>query len=133
MNHTEIRIPDGSLETILNVGTTNDDDVYIDIRVYRYGEVIDVGDITITRDDWNAINKKLNPQKLYQCPVCGDVVTEDDIVKDLTSGGYGMCMCQYCNGHRTLTHYETFTPEELNPPITTGELELIRIMREMMN
>jgi len=139
MNNIEIHKNDGVLETVLNVGMTDLNDIYIDIRVYRYGDVVDVGDITITQDDWNKINRKLNvaesESKLYRCPECGDIVTEADILESLSNGGYGMCMCKFGNGQRVLVQYEPYTKPEPEPELilTPSEIDVIRMIRAVFN
>ena len=135
MSHnTQIIKRDADIETILNTGRTNDGDIYIDIRVYKTGDVIDVGDITLTNEEYNQINNNLNTtektQKLYQCPECGNIVTEDDILEDLTTGGYGMCLCLFGNGQRTLVRYEPYTRKGLTPEITPDEIRLIQMIRD---
>ena len=132
MSHnTQINKQDVDIETILNIGRTNDGEIYIDIRVCRCGDVIGVGDITLTQAEWNRINDNLEQpaQKLFICPECGDIVTEEDILEGLTSGGFGMCLCLYGNGSRIFVDYEPYDPE-LNPPITHGETKLIRAIRK---
>jgi hypothetical protein len=132
-HNTELHKQYDDIEAILNVGRTNDDEIYVDVRVYRQGDVIEVGDITLTQAEWNRINDNLKQpaQKLFICPECGDIVTEDDILESLTNGGFGMCLCMFGNGQRTLIRYEPYNPEELVPPITPGEKELIKIIRRL--
>ena len=136
-HNTQIVKRDGDIETIFNTGRTNDGEIYIDIRVYKTGDVIDVGDITITQKEYDQINDTLgqNPAqdnlKRFKCPECGDIVTEDDILEDLTTGGFGMCLCLFGNGQRTLVRYEPYISDELTPSITPAETELIRTVRNL--
>jgi len=125
---------DLDIGAILNVGRTNDGKIYIDIRVYKTGDVIEVGDITIAQEDWDQINSNLiidEDEKLFVCPKCGDIVTENDILESLTTGGFGMCLCCFGNGHRTLVRYEPYIKEELTPPITPHEIEIIKAVRAL--
>lgn len=126
---------DHDIETILNVGRTNDGKIYIDVRVYRTGDVIEVGDITITQKDWDQINDNLvmtnKDEKLFICPECGDIVTEGDILEDLTTGGFGCCLCKFGNGQRVLVRYEPYIQRISEFTITPGEAELIRIIRRL--
>ena len=130
MSHnTEIRQTEEGCDVILSVGkTAKDGKIYINIRHYHQDDVIDAGDITISHAEWNLINTNLNrnTEKTFICPECGDIVTEDEIMESLTSGGYGMCMCEFGNGQRILVPYESYTPDD---SITPGEMELIRIIR----
>lgn len=132
MNHnTQINkrsIPD--LETILNVGRTATGDIYVDIRVYHYGDIIEVGDVTLTQSEWNTINDNLDrgDVELFICPECGDIVTEEDILESLTSGGFGMCMCKFGDGQRTLVRYDPYTPDV---DITANEARLIKVIRSL--
>ena len=134
-NNTEIHELNGDVETILNVGRTNDGEVYLDIRVYKTGDVIEVGDITLSQSVWDKINDKLNvvntDQKLFRCPECGDIVTEGEILENLTTGGFGMCLCCFGNGQRTLVRYEPYTGEESQFMLATHEIELIRAIRTL--
>ena len=131
-HNTQINKQYDDIEAILNVGRTNDDEIYVDVRVYRQGDVIEVGDITLTEEEWNEINDNLEQpvQKLFVCPKCGDIVTEDDILEDLSTGGFGCCLCSYGNGSRVLVRYKPYDPE-LDAPITPGEKELIKIIRRL--
>ena len=53
-----------------------------------------------------------SPRRLYRCPACGDVITEEEYL-DWLSVGVGYCMCQYTgDGERILTGYEVYTKEE---------------------
>ena len=138
MSHnTQILKRDADIETILNTGRTNDGKIYIDIRVYKTGDVIDAGELILTQKEWNEINENLNMvekgQKLFICPECGDIVTEDEILESLTSGGFGMCLCQFGNGQRTLVRYEPHVLKVLEPTITPGEIELLKIIRRLCN
>jgi len=45
---------------------------------------------------------------MWMCPICGDVVTEEDILDDINEGGFGMCMCSYGNGRRIYIQYERY-------------------------
>jgi len=137
---TEIVRQHKDSEIHLTVGrTTPDGKIYIDIRHYFKGDLIDAGDIVITNTEFNLINTNLEIRKptpkptpkLFICPECGDVVTEEDILKDLTSGGFGCCLCSYGNGSRILVRYEPYTQAKLDPPITPSEIELIRDIREL--
>lgn len=131
-HNTQINHRDADIETILSVGRTDDGGIYIDIRIYRQGDVIEIGDITLTQDEWNTIdnNLKLEQSKLYICPECGDIVTEDDILEDLTTGGFGCCLCMYGNGSRILVRYEPYN-DSLSSPITPTEMRLIKSVREL--
>ena len=130
-HHTQINkktSPD--FETILNVGRTNDGEIYIDVRVYNKGDVIEVGDITVTQTEWDEINDKLNKKdvKRFVCPVCGEIVSETDILESLTTGGYGMCMCKFNNGQRVLVRYDPYE-DDMEP--TANEARLMRIIRTL--
>ena len=133
-NNTEIhKHEDYDIDKILNVGRTNDGEIYIDIRVYRTGDVIEVGDITITQQEWDQISGKLvmvgKDQKLFVCPECGDIVTESEILESLTTGGFGMCLCLFGNGQRTLVRYEPYVREVLE--LTPDEVKLVRSLRRL--
>jgi len=52
--------------------------------------------------------------KLYRCPVCGDVLTEEEYSAQFESGGSGYCYCQFSDGNRILIDYEVFVREETN-------------------
>ncbi len=90
--------------------------------------MLEVGDITITQTEWDTINDNLKQDnvKLFICPECGVVVSESDILEDLTTGGYGMCMCKFGNGQRILVRYDPYMQEAC---ITSNEARLIRIIR----
>ena len=132
-HNTQINKRDADIETIINVGRTNNHDIYVDIRVYKTGDVIDVGDITLTQAQWDNINDNLdlNNPKRFRCPECGDIVTEDEILRDLTLGGFGMCTCLYGDGRRALIQYEPYVSNELKPAITSSETELVKTIRKL--
>lgn len=130
-HNTQInRKTSSDFDTILNVGRTNDGNIYIDIRIYNRGDVVDVGDITITQSEWDEINTNLkqNDVKLFICPECGDIVSQADILEDLTNGGYGMCMCKFGDGQRILVKYDTYVD---GAQITPNEARLMRIIRSI--
>lgn len=132
MNHTTqiIKHTTADIDVILNVGRTNEGEIDLDIRVYRCGDVIDVGDIVLTQADWDKINTDLEriDVELFICPACGAIVSEDDIINDLKSGGYGMCMCKFGNGHRVLVRYDPYTDDSR---VTLNEERLIEIIRNL--
>ena len=35
------------------------------------------------------------PQKLFRCPVCGNIITEDRWLEDMKQGGNGYCACEF--------------------------------------
>ena len=35
------------------------------------------------------------PEKLYLCPACGEIITEEEWLEDLETGGSGYCYCDY--------------------------------------
>lgn len=49
--------------------------------------------------------------KYYKCPNCNDVTTEEEILEECSSGGCGMCYCDYCNG-RILHKYKRISLKE---------------------
>lgn len=130
--NTQIHKQYGDVESILNVGMTSNNGIYVGVRVYRNGDVIEVGDITLTQAEWNQINDNLEEpaQKLFICPECGDIVTDDDILESLTNGGFGMCMCKFGNGSRIFVDYDDYDPK-LDPPITPDEIRLIESLRAL--
>ncbi len=131
-NNTQIqKLHHNGYNTILNVGRTKDDKIYLDIKFYFTNECIDSGEIEITREEWNVINKNLNTEsKLYRCPECGDIVTETEILKDIENGSFGMCFCRYGNGSRILVEYEPYNlNDNLSPPLTKEEIEYIQKLR----
>lgn len=130
-HHTQInKKTSPTFESILNVGRTDNGDIYIDVRVYNKGDVIEVGDITVTQTEWNEINDNLNRNdaRLFVCPECGDIVTEDEILEDLTTGGYGMCTCKFDNGQRILVRYDPYGDDRVS---TSNEARLMRIIRTL--
>ena len=130
-HHTQInKETSPTFETILNVGRTNDGDIYIDVRVYDKGDVVEVGDIAVSQDEWDEINDNLNKkdERLYVCPVCGDIVSETYILESLTTGGYGMCMCKFGNGQRVLVRYEPYKDDIGS---TATEARLMRVIRTL--
>lgn len=127
---TEIVKTGNDSETRLTIGRIEDDRIYLDLRHYYMTDLIDACEITVTQTQWNLINSNLDrtTPRLYRCPECGDIVTEDDITEECAEGGYGACMCLYGNGSRLLVEYVPYEPElELTP----GEEELIRIIRRL--
>lgn len=50
----------------------------------------------------------MKPERLYRCPVCGDIVSEQEIEESMQSGGMGMCYCQYKDGQRILIEYDVY-------------------------
>ena len=132
-NQTQIIKIGKDSETCLTIGLTNEK-VYIDIRHYYKTEIIDACEITLSQVEWNLINSNLarNTPKLYRCPECGDIVTEDEIAEDCALGGYGTCMCLYGNGSRLLVEYVAYELEPDSPlELSPGEEELIRIIRRL--
>lgn len=66
--------------------------------------------------------------KYYICPQCGDLKTDEQINDDCSTGGMGMCSCQYMQilwtgnefevvGAREFTPYEPI-PEEVYTPLS---------------
>ncbi len=47
--------------------------------------------------------------KLYRCPACGEVLTEEQYLNMLEWTGNGYCLCQFKDGDRRMTEYEVFT------------------------
>jgi len=116
-------------DSILNVGRNVNGGIYIDVQIYHHGDVVETGDITITQAEFDEINTNLEQSdvKLFICPECGTIVSESDILEDLTSGcGYGMCTCKFGNGQRILVRYEPYT-EDMQ--VTSNEERLIEIIR----
>jgi len=37
----------------------------------------------------------MKPEKLFRCYACGEVITKEEWLKDLESGGTGYCMCDF--------------------------------------
>lgn len=37
----------------------------------------------------------MKPKKLYRCPVCGDIVTEEKWLESIEHGGSGYCLCEF--------------------------------------
>lgn len=37
----------------------------------------------------------MKPEKLYRCPICGGVLTEETWLEGMDAGGSGYCMCEY--------------------------------------
>lgn len=33
--------------------------------------------------------------KYYICPSCGEIITEEEMLKDIENGGMGLCGCMY--------------------------------------
>ena len=50
--------------------------------------------------------------KLYRCPECGDVLTEEDYQKEMESGSSGYCYCLFSSEDRILVEYEVFIRQE---------------------
>jgi len=46
--------------------------------------------------------------KLYRCPVCGDVLTEEEWEADFEIGGNGMCPCDFKDGERVYHEYDVY-------------------------
>lgn len=69
-----------------------------------------------------------NKKKFY-CPECGVEITADEIIGDIATGGYGMCMCQYGNGSRILVQY--LPVEDRMMELTVDEIKLINLVRKM--
>jgi len=65
------------------------------------------------------LKKEKKVTKLYRCPACGDVLTEEEYVKSLGMGSNGYCSCRFSakdkQGNiwfpREYTEYEVFTRE----------------------
>lgn len=55
----------------------------------------------------------MSPKKLYRCPACGDVLTEEEYEADCVQGG-GYCYCQFKSGDRILTGYEVYEKKEVS-------------------
>lgn len=70
-----------------------------------------------------------NKEKLYYCPECGNEITAAEIAEEITSGGYGTCMCQYGNGSRILVPYLPI--EDRMMELTVDEIKLIELVRKM--
>lgn len=59
-------------------------------------------------------------KKLYRCPICGEVLTEEEYLNQFESGGSGYCYCEFSaineKGEiwypRILHEYEAFVREE---------------------
>jgi len=37
----------------------------------------------------------MKPEKLYRCPICGDIVTEEELELEMKFGGTGYCYCEF--------------------------------------
>lgn len=132
-NTQVIKESDRDFSTILNVGRTNDGEIYLDIRVYHHGNVVDVGDITLTQEEWDTINSNLKQQnvELFICPECGNIVTKEDIIRDIESGSFGCCFCLYGNGSRILVRYEPYERDDFINTITDDEIRIIKRLRKL--
>lgn len=56
-------------------------------------------------------------KRLYRCPSCGEVLTEDEFEVHCENGGMPYCYCQFGlddegDFNRIFTEYETFVKEE---------------------
>ena len=130
-HYTEIHKLEGNYETVLGVGRSENNSIYIDVKLYKNNEVIDGSEIIISYDEWEEINStlKTKPTKYFRCPKCGDIVTENEILEDLINGSYGACMCQFGNGSRTINMYEPYDLDDFK--ITEREFELIKNIRNL--
>lgn len=45
--------------------------------------------------DYNDEEVEMKPEKLYRCPTCGDIITEQALERSMESGGIGMCYCEF--------------------------------------
>jgi len=52
-----------------------------------------------------------NREKYFRCPQCGALTTKTEIYKEISSGGQGMCYCEYDNG-RVFIQYDEITKDE---------------------
>jgi len=50
-------------------------------------------------------------EKYYQCPNCSDITTESDILEECSSGGAGMCYCEF-NIDRTLYKWKRISKDK---------------------
>jgi len=37
----------------------------------------------------------MKPKKLYRCPKCGDIITDQELEWRMEGGGMGMCYCEF--------------------------------------
>ncbi len=60
-----------------------------------------------------ARGKRKMKEVYYKCPICKDITTEKEILEEASSGGMGMCYCQFDNG-RILIKWKKITKNEYN-------------------
>jgi len=47
-----------------------------------------------------------NREKYFLCPVCENLETKTGLLKTASSGGLGMCYCQYENDRQLISYVE---------------------------
>ena len=54
---------------------------------------------------------------LYRCPICGDVVTDEEYEWLFEIGGNGMCQCDFQDGNRIYYGYDVYrlSKPNMNP------------------
>lgn len=81
----------------------------------------------------NILNEALPKSdnvSMWICPRCGDIVTEDDITRNINEGGFGACMCAFGNGSRILIQYEKYDPD--NPFAFESDFsDLVKVIEEL--
>ena len=60
-------------------------------------------------------------EKYFMCPSCGELETQTGMMEAISSGGQGMCYCEFDNG-RILVEYEEITKKEYEARLKEKEL-----------
>lgn len=61
--------------------------------------------------------------KLYRCPICKNILTQEEWEADFKIGGNGMCPCTFADGHRVYIEYDVYHLSPTTARMSKGDEE----------